>query len=73
MAQTVTVKASHDVGAGNDEVTLTHRTAGGEYASVAEDLPVIVTDDDGPVVQFGAVTYAAGEGGNCQRHGDAEH
>ena len=44
--QTVTVKAGPDDDARNDAATLTHTAAGGEYASVKADLPVIVTDDE---------------------------
>ena len=44
--QTVRVTAVHDEDGVNDEETLTHTAAGGEYASVNKALAVIVTDND---------------------------
>ena len=45
-AQTVTVTAGDDAGAGNDAATLTHTAGGGEYANIMKALPVQVEDDD---------------------------
>ena len=45
-AQTVTVTAGDDDGAGNDAATLTHTASGGEYANIMKELPVQVEDDD---------------------------
>ena len=45
-AQTVTVKADQDDDGANDPVTLTHTSAGGEYAGVSSDLAVTVDDDE---------------------------
>ena len=49
-AQTVTVKAAGDAAGANDEVTLTHTAAGGEYDSVTADLAVTVVDNDRAIV-----------------------
>ena len=61
-AQTVTVKAAQDGDDGDDEVTLTHTAAGGNYAEVSSDLAVTLTDDDtlGVVVDPTAITVQAG-------------
>ncbi len=45
-AQTVTVTASQDNDASNDEVTLKHTASGGDYGSVELDVVVTVSDDD---------------------------
>ncbi len=57
-AQTVTVTASQDDDASNDEVTLKHTASGGDYGSVVLDVVVTVSDDDSPglVVDPAAVT-----------------
>ncbi len=57
-AQTVTVTASQDDDASNDEVTLKHTASGGDYGSVVLDVGVTVEDDDtvGLVVDPAAVT-----------------
>ncbi len=59
-AQTVTVTASQDDDASNDEVTLKHTASGGDYGSVVLDVVVTVEDDDtvGLVVDPAAVTVA---------------
>ncbi len=59
-AQTVTVTASQDDDAANDEVTLKHTASGGDYGSVELDVVVTVEDDDtvGLVVDPAAVTVA---------------
>ena len=44
--QTVTVAAGHDDDGVNDDETLTHTAAGGEYAGPTSDLPVTVNDND---------------------------
>ena len=61
-AQTVTVKAAQDGDDRDDEVTLTHTAAGGNYAEVSSDLAVTLTDDDtlGVVVDPTAITVQAG-------------
>ncbi len=69
-AQTVTVIAGEDDDAANDEATLTHTAAGGDYASVEQDLVVTVDDDDTPgvtITETGTpsatvVTEASGDG-----------
>ncbi len=45
-AQTVTVTASEDDDAADDEVTLAHTASGGGYGSVTADVVVTVEDDD---------------------------
>ena len=45
-AQTVTVKAGQDDDGADDEVTLTHTAAGGNYAGTTADLSVTVADND---------------------------
>ncbi len=61
-AQTVTVTASEDDDAGDDEVTLAHAASGGDYGSVTADVVVTVDDDEtvGLVVAPAAVTVAEG-------------
>ena len=49
-AQTVTVTAGQDDDGVDDEETLRHTAAGGEYASVTATLPVTVVDDDRGIV-----------------------
>ena len=44
--QTVTVKAAHDDDGVDETASLTHTASGGEYAALAEDLPVSLEDDD---------------------------
>ena len=63
-AQTVTVKAGHDGNSGDESETLTHTASGGDYANVAKDLPVNVTDDAPATVavSFGAASYSVAEG-----------
>ena len=61
-AQTVTVKAGHDADGADDAVTLTHTAAGGEYASVAATLPVMVVDDDRAIV-LSRTALSVDEGG----------
>ena len=48
--QTVTVTAAHDDDGTDDEETLRHTAAGGEYAPVTATLPVTVVDDDRAIV-----------------------
>ena len=48
--QTVTVAAGQDLDGANDNGTLTHTAAGGEYANVESALPVTVHDDDPPEI-----------------------
>ncbi len=63
-AQTVTVTAAHDDNAVDEDVTLTHRAAGGGYDNVSANLDVMVNDDDPAVtVQFGQANYSVAEGG----------
>ena len=49
-AQTVTLTAAQDDDGTDDEETLTHTAAGGQYDSVTADLPVTVVDDDRSIV-----------------------
>ena len=49
-AQTVTLTAAQDDDGSDDEETLTHTAAGGQYDSVTADLPVTVVDDDRSIV-----------------------
>ncbi len=65
-AQTVTVTASQDNDASNDEVTLKHTASGGDYGSVELDVVVTVSDDDSPglVVAPAAVTVAEADDPN---------
>ena len=51
-AQTVTVSAAADENISPETVTLSHTAAGGDYASVSQDLAVTVTDDDTPGLVF---------------------
>ena len=44
--QTVTVTATQDDDAVDDEITLTHTANGGDYVDVTKDLTVTVTDDE---------------------------
>ena len=60
-AQTVTVKAGQDDDGADDEVTLTHTAAGGNYAAVAADLPVTVADNDRGIV-FSPTSLTVAEG-----------
>ena len=65
-AQTVTVKATNDTDGANDEVTLTHTAAGGNYAGVTADLAVTVDDYNPPTgvnltVSPNSIGEAAGE------------
>ncbi|KKZ14735.1 MAG: hypothetical protein TH68_04260, partial [Candidatus Synechococcus spongiarum 142] len=53
-AQTVTVSAAADENISPETVTLSHTAAGGDYASVSQDLAVTVTDDDTPGLVFSA-------------------
>ena len=48
--QTVTVAAGQDLDGANDNGTLTHTAAGGEYDNVESALPVTVHDDDPPEI-----------------------
>ncbi|MCY4482332.1 MAG: hypothetical protein OXC12_05590, partial [Spirochaetaceae bacterium] len=45
-AQTVTVRAADDADGVQDQVSLTHTAAGGDYVAVSENLTVTVTDSD---------------------------
>ena len=60
-AQTVKVTAAHDADGSDDEETLRHTAAGGEYASVTAALPVTVVDDDRGIV-LSATSITVGEG-----------
>ncbi|MYB28376.1 MAG: hypothetical protein F4X38_04475, partial [Acidimicrobiaceae bacterium] len=50
IAQTVTVKAGQDDDGTNDEVTLTHTAAGGNYQDLSDTLAVTVKDNDRRIV-----------------------
>ena len=59
-AQTVTVKAGEDMDSEDDEATLTHKAAGGDYAGVAGPaVTVTVIDDDSSNKATGNVTLDA--------------
>ena len=60
-AQTVTVKAAGDTDGANDEVTLTHTAAGGNYADVTEGLAVTVDDDETVSVVLSETTLSVTE------------
>ena len=60
--QTVTVKASHDDDAVNDEVTLTHTGAGGAYEGLTESVDVTVDDDEETGVVLSAESLDLVEG-----------
>ena len=62
MAQTVRVTAGQDDDAEDDEETLTHTASGGDYGSVAEDLPVTVDDDDEPGLALSKEMLGPAEG-----------
>ena len=60
-AQTVTVSAAVDADTDNDDATITHTAAGAEYEGVSvPDVTVRVIEDIS--VEYGAATYAVGEG-----------
>ena len=59
--QTVTVTAAHDDDGVNDDETLTHTAAGGEYAAVAKALPVTATDNDPLGISIDAPELAVDE------------
>ena len=63
-AQTVTVSAGQDADSEDDEETLTHTASGGSYASVTEDLPVTVDDDDAPGLTLSKASLNPSEGGS---------
>ncbi len=65
-AQSVVLTAGEDTDAVQDVATLTHTAAGGNYAGVAVNLAVTVTDDDTPP------TFAAGAGILDQRYAISE-
>ena len=48
--QTVTVTAAHDDDGVNDDETLTHTAAGGEYAALTKALRATINDDDPPEI-----------------------
>ena len=64
-AQTVTVSAGHDVDATDDEATLTHAAAGGDYGAVTRDLAVTVFDDERATLALSASTLRVGEGADA--------
>ena len=61
-AQTVTVTAGDDDGAGDDAATLTHTASGGEYADIMRELPVQVEDDDTVNIVFDPASLTLEEG-----------
>ena len=61
-AQTVTVKAGEDANAGDESETLTHTASGGDYASVSQDLPVTITDDDTATIVLSETELTVTEG-----------
>ena len=64
-AQTVTVNAGQDEDAVDDTETLTHRASGGDYASVAVELPVTVDDDEGAGIELSPTSLNPAEGGDA--------
>ena len=61
VAQTVRVTAVADDDAGDEAVTLTHRTSGADYVGVEETLAVAVADDDTPGVTVSETALALDE------------
>ena len=64
-AQTVEVTAGQDDDAVQDTATLTHTATGGDYNSVAKDLPVTVTDNDAPELVLSKSELAVTEGASA--------
>ena len=64
-AQTVEVTAGQDDDAVEDTATLTHTATGGDYNSVAKDLPVTVTDNDTPGLVLSKSELAVTEGASA--------
>ena len=64
-AQTVTVSAAQDDDATDDEATLTHTAAGGDYADATADLPVTVDDDESVGIVLSPTTLAPAEGSSA--------
>ena len=60
--KTVTVSAGQDDDSTDDEVTLTHTAAGGDYGAVMGDVVVTVTDNDTPALVFTPTSLTVGEG-----------
>ena len=58
----VTVSAGEDNDSTDDEVTLTHTSAGGDYGTVMGDVVVTVTDNDTPALVFTPTSLTVGEG-----------
>ena len=64
-AQPVEVTAGQDDDAVEDTATLTHTATGGDYNSVAKDLPVTVTDNDAPELVLSKSELAVTEGASA--------
>ena len=60
--QTVTVTATQDPDAVDDEITLTHTANGGDYVDVTEKLTVTVTDDEETDLKLSATSLNPVEG-----------
>ena len=60
--QTVTVTATQDPDAVDDEITLTHTANGGDYVNVTEELTVTVTDDEDTNVLVSRAELSVEEG-----------
>ena len=60
--QTVTVKASHDADAADDEETLMHEGAGGAYEGLTKDVDVTVDDDETAMVVLSLTSVEINEG-----------
>ena len=60
--QTVTVTATQDPDAVDDEITLTHTANGGDYVDVTEKLTVTVTDDEVTDLKLSATSLNPVEG-----------
>ena len=63
-AQTVSVSADHDDDASPGSARLTHTASGGDYGSVAAELPVAVTDDDTPAIVLSETALPVPEDGS---------
>ena len=61
--QTVTVTATQDEDAVNDEITLTHTANGGDYVEVTKELTFTVTDDEETDLDLSATSLNPVEGG----------
>ena len=66
--QTVTVTATPDADAVDDEITLVHTANGGDYVNVTRELAVTVDDDEETDLKLSATSLAPVEGGSAQTY-----